>query len=506
MKKSRWRHLKNKWVLTLIAVTAMVVVLVWYRSGNKTPTFEWVPASVGDVIETVSVTGAVSPFGKASLSFEKGGVVSKVYVKVGDAVKAGDPIASLDSANDRAALASAQATLSDMSRSLSPQELAVQQASVATAKASLDNAMKDAVNAFHDGYVKAQGAVVNYTDSLFTNPQSANPTINVRTDSAVRQSSIDSERVSVSDILNSWSAELATASTSNAAGVISDAHGYLLTMKTFMGDLAPIVNALNPGNSGLTQTAIDAYVTGMNSGLSALNAAVDSVTAAQTELSGARSAYDQAVSNYNLKLSGNSSDSVAAQAAKVAQAEALLDEDTLRSPIDGIVTQEGPNLGEYVAPGQSGFAVESSGFKVEAYVPEADIAKVAVGDLASSTLDAYGSYVDFPERVTMIDPAETVLEGVPTYKVTLQFVAPDARIRSGMTANIEIHTHEADGVIEIPYRALTITATTTTVRVVNADGKSWSVVPVMTGLKGSDGTIEIVSGLNPGDKVVTYVK
>jgi hypothetical protein len=31
-------------------------------------------------------------------------------------------------------------------------------------------------------------------------------------------------------------------------------------------------------------------------------------------------------------------------------------------------------------------------------------------------------------------------------------------------------------------------------------------VPIVTGLKGSDGTIEVVSGLSVGDKVVTYVK
>ncbi len=383
MKKSRWRHLKNKWVLTTIAIVVIIVIFVWYRRGGTAPAFEWTQAALGNVVETVSVTGTVSPVGKASLSFEKGGVITKIYVKVSDAVRAGDPIASLDNANDRAALASAQATLADMSRSLSPQELAVQQASLATAKASLDNAMKDAVNAFHDGYVKAQGAIVNYADSLFTNPQSANPTINVRTESSVQQNSIDSERVLITDVLNGWSAELVSASTSNATGIIGDAHGYLLTMKAFMSGLAPIVNALNPGNSGLTQSAINAYVAAMNSGMTALNTAVDSVTAAQSELSAARSAYDQAVSNYNLKLSGDSSQSVAAQAAKVAQAQALLDEDTLRSPIDGIVTQEDPNAGEYAAPGQSGFAVESGGFKVEAFVPEADIAKVAVGDLAS---------------------------------------------------------------------------------------------------------------------------
>jgi HlyD family secretion protein len=506
MKKSRWRHLKNKWVLTAIAIVVIIIVFVWYRRGNTAPTFEWTAAEVGNVIETVSVTGTVSPIGKAGLSFEKGGVITKIYVKVGDAVRVGDPIASLDSANDRAALASAQATLADMSRSLTPQELAVQHANVDIAKVSLDNAARDAVNAFHDGYVKAQGAVVNYADSLFTNPQSANPTIDIRTESAVQQSSINAERVAISDTLNNWSAELATASTSNAAGVISDARGYLLTVKSFMNDLAPIVNGLNPGNSGLSQSAINAYVAAMNSGLTALNAAVDSVTAAQTGLSAAKSAYDQAVSNYNLKLSGNSGDSIAAQAAKVAQAQAQLAQDTILSPIDGIVTQADPNVGEYVAPGQSGFAVQNDSFKIEAFVPEADIAKVAVGNLASSTLDAYGSYVDFPERVIMIDPAETVIEGVPTYKVTLVFVSPDSRIRSGMTSNLEIHTHEADNVVEIPYRALASTATTTTVRVVSLDGKTYSIVPVVTGLKGSDGTIEIISGLNPGDKVVTYVK
>jgi multidrug efflux pump subunit AcrA (membrane-fusion protein) len=113
--------------------------------------------------------------------------------------------------------------------------------------------------------------------------------------------------------------------------------------------------------------------------------------------------------------------------------------------------------------------------------------------------------VDFPAKVVMIDPAETVLEGVPTYKVTLQFIVPDARIRSGMTANLEILTHEAAGVLEIPYRAIAVNATSTTVRLVSKDGKSYAAVPIVTGLKGSDGTIEVVSGLSVGDKVVTYV-
>jgi len=231
-----------------------------------------------------------------------------------------------------------------------------------------------------------------------------------------------------------------------------------------------------------------------------LNTAMDTGTGAETALS-------QAQSNYDLRLAGNSVQSIASQQAKVDQARASVDDDNIISPIDGVVTKADPNVGEFVAAGQSGFAVENDGgFKIEAYVPEADIAKVAVGDMASSTLDAYGAYVDFPAKVITIDPAETVLQGVPTYKVTLLFVNVDGRVRSGMTSNLEILTHQVVGVIEIPYRSLVVTSTSTTVRIVSTDGKSYVSSPVTVGLKGSDGTIEVTSGLNVGDKVVTYVK
>ena len=491
MKKSYWQYLKNKWVIAGLIVLIIIVLIIWARSGSSAPTFETAAAQIGNVIETVSVTGTISPIAKANLAFEKGGVISRIYVKVGDAVKRGDLIASLDSGNDQAALASAEASLADLSRGLTPEELAVQ-------KTSLDNAKKDALNAAHDGLVKAQNALFNYTDAFFSNPQSSNPTLYLRTDTVPIQTALNQERLNVTGILNQWSADLSNAALT-PANLISRSNGYLSTVKNFMTDLSVVVNALNPGNSSMTQVQINAVVAAMNSGLSVLNTATDSVTAAQTGLSTAQS-------NYDLKLAGNSAQSIAALTAKVAQAQALLDEDTLISPIDGVVTKADPDVGEYFAPGQSGFAVQNNDFKIEAYVPEADIAKVSIGDLASSTLDAYGSDTDFPAKVIMIDPAETVLEGVPTYKVTLVFVQPDSRIRSGMTANLEILTHERDGVLEIPYRAVTDTNGSKTVRLANPDGKTYATVSVVTGLKGSYGTIEIVSGLSVGDKVVTYVK
>ena len=482
------RFLKKGYIISAIVIVIIIIVIVFFSNRGGSANFQSTVAMVGNVVQTVSVTGAVSPISNADLAFEKSGVISHIYVSVGQNVSAGDVIASLDSASDRAALESAQATLADMSPSSASLPSGQTTSSAATA---LLNAEKNAQNAAHDGYAKAQSALINYTDSFFSNPQSENPTINVRTNTIDTANAINFERLKISDTLSTWSLELGTSTPSQAAQLISDSHAYLSTIKKFMSDLSTIVNDLSPSNSGVSQTVINGYVATMNTGLSTLNTAVDSVTAAQSGLSSA----------------GNSSDAIAAQMARVDGAKASLAEDTIVSPIDGIVTKADPNVGEFISAGNSGFAVQSNGaFKIEAFVPEADIAKISVGDLASSTLDAYGADVDFEAKVTTINPAETVIQGVPTYKVTLEFLQNDSRIRSGMTANLIILANERNGVLEIPYRAVISAGSSKSVRLVNADGKTYTTVPVTTGLKGSGGTIEIISGLSAGDKVVTYIQ
>jgi HlyD family secretion protein len=492
MKRSPWRHLKNKWVIIGTVILIIVALIIWARNGSKSLKFETATVAVGNVTETVSVTGTISPLDKADLAFQKSGSVAAVYVKVGDHINKGDKIAMLDDSTDRAALASAEATLADASRNLTASEITVQETAV-------NNARTEALNASHDAYVKAQSALFNYTDSFFSGPQGANPTITIHVDSPITQNAINRGRLNITDLLSRWSTDLTKSSVIDAAQIASESLTSLRAIKSFVNDLSAIVNYMNSSNPGVSQATINTYLAAVNSALTNINAAIDAVTAAQSALSTAQS-------NYDLKLAGNSSQSIAALSAKAAQARALLYEDTLVSPIDGVVTKADPNVGEFVGAGQTAFSVQNSSFKIEAFVPEADIAKVLPGNLASSTLDAYGSDIDFPARVASIDPAETVLEGVPTYKVTLMFVVPDSRIRSGMTANLDIHTRERTGVLAVPYRAVSDEDGTKTVRIASADGKTFVTVPVTTGLKGSDGTIEIVSGLSAGDRVVTYIK
>ena len=504
--KKIFRHLKNKFVIAILVIAALIASFVAYKKLTAPPNFDAITAKIGDVVETVSVTGVISPVAKAELAFEKSGVLSRVYVKVGDAVKKGQLIAALSGGSERAALDAARATLADMSRALTMEEQAVQKASLASAEASFDDAKKEALNSAYGAYIKAQGALANHTDAFFTYPQSGNPTIILATESQTQESNIKAGRIRSSDALAKWSSAIFSSAPADAEELISKSKDYLTIIKSFMSDLSVIVNKLNSGGSGLSQTQIDTYTAAMNSGLSALDSAISVIESARSSLSSTKNNLSEAQSSYNLKLAGSSAESIAAQAAKVAQAEAAVNEGIIIAPIDGIVTKADPNQGEFVSAGLAGFAVQNSNFKIEAFVPEADIAKLSVGNIAGGTLDAYGADADFPAEVLTINPAETVLEGVPTYKVTLQFINPDIRIRSGMTANLTIFTHEARGVLSVPYRAIVDKDGAKSVRKVNPDGKSFAEVSVTLGLKGSLGNIQIISGLEEGDRVVTYIK
>ncbi len=501
------RYFKNKWFIGGLIVLVLIIILIARRGGSSS-TLESAIVTKADVIERVSVTGKISAIDRADLAFEKSGSIAHIYKQVGFGVGRGELIASLNNADDEASLVSAQAKLADIARTLRPEELQVENARVETTRSALVNAKSSALNAWRNSYAQVQGAVVNYADPFFTNPQSSNPTIKIYVQSTPLQIAINNSRISVNDTLLKWQADIAAAtSTDGVYDALSHAQAYLSTVKSFMNSLSSIVGSLNPSNSGLSQTIIDSYASSMNLALSGLNQASASLTSASSALDQAQSSYIEASSNFTLKNAGSSAEAIRAQQAVVNGLVATVAKGRIISPIDGIVTKADPKEGEFVPAGQTVFAVMSDGlYKIEAFVPEADIAKVTLGNHAVVTLDAYGSDVNFPATVTAIDPAETVIEGVSTYKVTLLFDQKDTRIRSGMTANTDILTRRHDAVLAIPSRAIIDVGGVKSVRIIHSDKKTYDTVPVSVGLKGSDGTSEIISGVAEGDTVVTYVK
>jgi RND family efflux transporter MFP subunit len=183
-------------------------------------------------------------------------------------------------------------------------------------------------------------------------------------------------------------------------------------------------------------------------------------------------------------------------------ANVTLSKDALVAPFAGVVTATSVDQGEVATVGVPVVTVETvDQLEYAADVPETDSVKLRPGMLASVTFDAFTTKEAIDAQVEKIAPAAKEIEGVPTFEVTLQSSQADAELRPGLTANITVHAAKKDNVVAIPRRALITSGNRQFVRLQGADGHTRD-QDVVAGLVGSDGSVEIVQGLQAGDTVV----
>ena len=247
--------------------------------------------------------------------------------------------------------------------------------------------------------------------------------------------------------------------------------------------------------------AIDTYKSTVSSGAQEVAAAASLEQSADANWSASRDSLaliksGSTAQDVNVQLA-----SIKAAQADLDNAQALLAKTKVVAPFDGIVTKMDTKVGEIVSPATSEISMMSNGaFQIESYVPEINIAAIALNDHAKITLDAYGENVTFAATVMSIDPAETVRDGVSTYKIKLQFDQNDPRVKSGMTANVIITTSEIPNAITVPQGIIVLKSGQKFVTV-KKNGSNID-VPVTTGGVSSLGQINVTSGLNEGDIVI----
>ncbi|HLD34638.1 MAG TPA: HlyD family efflux transporter periplasmic adaptor subunit, partial [Patescibacteria group bacterium] len=138
--------------------------------------------------------------------------------------------------------------------------------------------------------------------------------------------------------------------------------------------------------------------------------------------------------------------------------------------------------------------------EIESFVPEVNIAEVRIGQEAEVTLDAFGEDMEFQARVVSIDSAETMRDGVSTYKVKMRFEMDYPTIRPGMTANVSIVIFERSDTIAIPGGTVYMENGKWFVKVKEKNGTVSREVTI--GNRTNLGQVEIVSGLEEGEAVV----
>jgi multidrug efflux pump subunit AcrA (membrane-fusion protein) len=194
---------------------------------------------------------------------------------------------------------------------------------------------------------------------------------------------------------------------------------------------------------------------------------------------------------------------VAQEAAKLARARAAVSDTVLTAPIEGTITKVNVKVGEILPTGPAVTMLGSTPYRVEMYVAEVDIPLVMVSQSGSIELDAFPGVFDML-RVNEIGEAATDRDGVPKYRVKLDFLEAREAFRVGMTGDVEIITGERHDVVSVPRRAVIDGRGGGPIVRVFQGGKTVE-RPVTVGMEGSEGEME-VEGVEEGETVIVLIK
>ncbi|MDD2680618.1 MAG: efflux RND transporter periplasmic adaptor subunit [Patescibacteria group bacterium] len=297
---------------------------------------------------------------------------------------------------------------------------------------------------------------------------------------------------------------------------------------------------------GLSQSKLDGFKStissnrsSVNSAISSLNGSLQSISTSKNSLSQYQSSYDKAIRDLDLAKSqteqniknaeislrsrelsleqskndyadliapidsydlSSAKAQLTSAAISVDKAKYNVDQATLISPIDGVISQLNYKQGDIILSDSAkkmASIINKDTLFIEVNIEEADISKLEVGQKARASFDAVDD-VELDGELSFISmTSETSSNGIVTYlvRILINDVA-DSPVREGMTASVDFITAEAQDVLAIPVAAIRNIAGSPSVE--KEDG---SIVNVVSGF--TDGKkVEIISGLSAGDKIV----
>lgn len=188
--------------------------------------------------------------------------------------------------------------------------------------------------------------------------------------------------------------------------------------------------------------------------------------------------------------------------AKLEQARLLVESTRPTAPFDGKMTSLNAVTGQTVGTTPIMTIATLENLLVRFYLDETDLDKVAVGNRATLTFDAYpNNPVD--GEVVMVEPTLQVVDGTPVIVVWASLPTETGfNLMSGMTVDVEVIAGESLKTLIVPVQALReLSPGSYAVFLVDANGQL-TMTPVTVGLR-DFANAEILSGLKAGDIVST---
>lgn len=466
--KSAWTNHRKKTILG--AVIVIIILLIIFGGSKSGAPVNPYTVATQNIVDQVVLSGRTESISSVDLGFADSGRVKNVFVTEGQQVKKDQVLAELEMGDLLAQLSSARA------------ELTIARANMNTVGDEQDARVEAAKRALY-------GSLEAYPDDVFATQAAPKIYGSYQGDTNGTYS------------ISIYPSSSTTGASLQFSGLETGTTQLTVDNRVALGTKGLFIQFPSSSDYAYTKWVIP-VPNNRSSSYASLKAAYDSAVTAR----------NVAVGNSGVNTNSLLMARIDQAQASVNQIYSAITRRKIVAPFAGTISSVGLKTGESTigiskdtSPGVSMLATDQ--YKVVIKIPEIDVARVSPNTPVSINLDAYGPDVNFVGTLTTINPAETIVDGVPVYEGTVLFTDKDARIRSGMTATVTIKIGEKNDVLSIPgsYIREDKVARKYYVEVVNADDKTVE-REIKQGIRGSDGMTEVSSGLSAGEIVSEVVK
>jgi len=529
--------------IIIFSIIIIIIAVVVYQNYFKNEETDFTLATVekGNVIQEVSETGQVKREEEVNLGFNLSGIIRQIYVEVGEEIKEQDVLAKLDDVQLRIQLEESkanlqlyQAQLNKLLTGSSKEEIQIAQTSVDNAKISLATARQtledvkkggeedlkaayeDALNDLDDAYLKISNTF-NTVDLIQTTYFALNNQEGVRVQE--NEDKIGNARDRVKPYLD-------TAKDTKDYGDIDIALSKTKTNLEIVADSLKIIR--DTCEVGIYKSTVSStHKSSLDTQRRYINTALTNIVDCQQTISSTKITNEVNINIYQgkvniaegeLQAAGDSLAKITApprqedvdlyqaqvnQAqAKVRLLERQIGDTVLKSPLDGQVIKINKKVGEVTQSALQNSVITllpDSPFKIEVDIYEEDIAQMKVGNPVDISLVAFPDE-DVEGKVTFIDPAEKIIDGVVYYEASISLPFYPDGVKPGMTVDLIIRVDLRENVLFLPEEAITKKNGKYLVEMV--EGRAFKEKEIEIGLEGSDNLVEVISGLREGEEVV----
>ena len=465
---------KKVWLIVLV-IAAIVIVLIGSAVKNMTSqietaanTVEVEPVEKRDLSDSVSLKGTIAGQSKTNVMSLAAAEITAVNVQVGDIVKEGDPLVTLDQKDIEKQIAELKTNINN-ANAIAANDAVQKQESLNQAKQDQATTLAkatDSVNkaqASYDELVKKRDDCQTKLNNKKNEVSSAeNAQNNAKKEVEAAQSAV----YAAQDALSSYQSSSQNTSQPAPGGTASS------TVDTKLAELQQNVENASRNYSAKQSAYSEAAskYTSVKAEADSLQAELDAypgqLKSAEEAVNTAKSSYSDAETSTNRSVSTaqNTVDMQKYQTSttrdlkdQLEQLQKQLADCTLSAPIGGVVTAVNVSVGDKNTAGTTMITIEdTSSLKVIVNVEEADILKIQEGMPATVSTDATGDeeIKGTVTRVVRVKNQSTNTNGTDTNTssgYSAEITIDNTELLVGMSAKAKIVIKDRGTQLAVPY-------------------------------------------------------